>query len=252
MVNGQMLEAVLTDIGQHPIAPPIRIQEWRRTVWIDLSSRTFEARDKVNGTGKDGYCLDATFHHSQRRHPWRIFWDSRAARRFILAVQPRPTKLLHLTGDKNCDTLLNILGGTGVSLHSLKNIVLESATVDRVLSPSDAEFLCEALKLRIDIGSANLWLEELLLSAIEQCYIILPQVLSSCAHELLWSHTQNVLVYRETGGLDTLICPILSSSSLASSVESDDPITPENHSVHIDVEVPDMEEGEGIGEVDVA
>ncbi len=48
------------------------------------------------------------------------------------------------------------------------------------------------------------------------------------------------------------IRPVMSSSSLASSVDSDGPITPETHPVYIDVEVPDMEEGEGIGEVDVA
>ncbi len=58
---------------------------------------------------REGYCLDATFHHSQRRHPWRIFWDSRAARRFILAVQLRPTKLLHLTGDKIATPFLTFL-----------------------------------------------------------------------------------------------------------------------------------------------
>ncbi|KAK0449663.1 serine/threonine protein kinase, negative regulator of sexual conjugation and meiosis [Desarmillaria tabescens] len=49
-----------------------------------------------------------------------------------------------------------------------------------------------------------------------------------------------------------VIRPVTSSSSLASSVDSDGPITPETHPVHVDVEVPDMEEGEGIGEVDVA
>ncbi len=59
------------------------------------------------------------------------------------------------------------------------------------------------------------------------------------------------LVHRETSGLDTLIQPVLSSSSLTSSVDSHGPITPETHPVHIDVEVPDIE-GEGIGEVDVA
>ncbi|KAK0215597.1 kinase-like domain-containing protein [Armillaria fumosa] len=48
------------------------------------------------------------------------------------------------------------------------------------------------------------------------------------------------------------IRPVMSSSSLASSVDSDGPITPETHPVHIHVEVPDMEEGVGIGEVDVA
>ncbi|KAK0442164.1 hypothetical protein EV421DRAFT_2082543, partial [Armillaria borealis] len=61
---------------------------------------------------------------------------------------PRPTKLLHLTGDKNRDTLPNILGGAGVYLASLKvyetqgsfnflwhlkDIVLESAVVGRIL-----------------------------------------------------------------------------------------------------------------------
>ncbi len=57
------------------------------------------------------------------------------------------------------------------------------------------------------------------------------------------------LVHRETSGLDTLIQPVLSSSSLASSVDSYGPITSETHPVHIDVEVRDIEEGEDIGQV---
>ncbi len=75
---------------------------------------------------------------------------------------------------------------------------------------------------------------------------------TSFSHRTLTHLLTDVLVNRETGDLEPLIRPVLSSSSPASSVDSDGPITPETHSVHIDVEVPDMEEGEGIGEVDVA
>ncbi|KAG7441986.1 uncharacterized protein BT62DRAFT_462807 [Guyanagaster necrorhizus] len=46
---------------------------------------------------------------------------------------------------------------------------------------------------------------------------------------------------------------VMFSRSIASSVDSDGPIAPETHPVHVDVsEVPHMEEGEGIGEVDIA
>ncbi|KAG7441921.1 uncharacterized protein BT62DRAFT_1010948 [Guyanagaster necrorhizus] len=49
------------------------------------------------------------------------------------------------------------------------------------------------------------------------------------------------------------IHPVMSSRSIASSVDSDGPIAPETHPVHVDVsEVPDMEEGEGIGEMNIA
>ncbi len=75
---------------------------------------------------------------------------------------------------------------------------------------------------------------------------------TSFSHRTFTYLLAKVLVHRETSGLDTLIQPVLFSSSLASSVDSDGAITPETHSVHIDVEVPVMEEGEGIGEVDVA
>ncbi|KAK0442162.1 hypothetical protein EV421DRAFT_1809756 [Armillaria borealis] len=44
------------------------------------------------------------------------------------------------------------------------------------------------------------------------------------------------------GGLETLIRLVLYSSSLASSVDNDGPIMPETHPVHIDAEVPDMED----------
>ncbi|KAK0232031.1 hypothetical protein EDD85DRAFT_955867 [Armillaria nabsnona] len=132
---------------------------------IVTNACSFETWDKANGTRKDEFPFyvvgkAAPFRHAQRRHPWRISWNGRAARRFILAIQPRPTKLLHLTGDKNRDILPNILAA--------------------------------------------------------QEFIFTP------------------------------------SSSLASSVDNGGPIMPETHPVHIDIKVPDMEEGEGIGEVDVA
>ncbi len=74
----------------------------------------------------EGYCLDATFRHAQHRHPWRISWDKRAALRSTLAVHHRPTKLLYLTGYKNRNTFSDILGGAGVSPHSLE--VYEACT----------------------------------------------------------------------------------------------------------------------------
>ncbi len=72
---------------------------------------------------------------------------------------------------------------------------------------------------------------------------------TSFSHRTFSHLLTEVLVHIESGGLEPLIHPVLSSSSLASSVDSDGPITPETHPVHIDIEVPDMEEGEGIGEV---
>ncbi len=62
----------------------------------------------------------------QRQHMWRMFRDSTAAGCFIFTVQYCPTKLLYLTGDNNRNTFFNILGGTGVSLHSLE--VYEACT----------------------------------------------------------------------------------------------------------------------------
>ncbi len=52
--------------------------------------------------------------------------DKRAALRSTLAVHHRPTKLLYLTGYKNRNTFSDILGGAGVSPHSLE--VYEACT----------------------------------------------------------------------------------------------------------------------------
>ncbi len=132
-----MLETVLTNIA----SDSGMAQDDLDGVIVN-NACSFETWDKANGTRKDGTCRihlpkpcsqihrqnfpsmsSGRLLHSviaQRRHPWRISWDGRAAHRFILAIQPRPTKLLHLTGDKNRDILPNILGGAGVYLHSLK------------------------------------------------------------------------------------------------------------------------------------
>ncbi len=92
---------------------------------------------------------------------------------FILAEQPRPTKLLYLTGDKNRDTLPNILGGAGVSLHSLrvyetqgsstflqqlKGIVPVRPTVPWWIvffAPSAAEFVLLFLREQFDLDTVN-------------------------------------------------------------------------------------------------
>ncbi len=92
---------------------------------------------------------------------------------FILAEQPRPTKLLYLTGDKNRDTLPNILGGAGVILHSLKvyetqgsstflqqlkGIVPVRPTVPWWIvffAPSAAEFVLPSLREQFDLDTVN-------------------------------------------------------------------------------------------------
>ncbi len=91
---------------------------------------------------------------------------------FILAEQPRPTKLLYLTGDKNRDTLPNILGGAGVILHSLKvyetqgsstflqqlkGIVPVRPTVWSIVffAPSAAEFVLPSLREQFDLDTVN-------------------------------------------------------------------------------------------------
>ncbi|KAK0232124.1 tetrapyrrole biosynthesis, uroporphyrinogen III synthase [Armillaria nabsnona] len=93
---------------------------------------------------------------------------------FILAEQPRPaTKLLYLIGDKNRDTLSNILGGAGVSLHSLKVYETQgSSTFSQYLKGiipvrpnvpwgivffalSAAEFVLLFLREQFDVGSVK-------------------------------------------------------------------------------------------------
>ncbi len=126
---------------------------------------------------REGYCLDATLRYSQRQHPQRISWDRK---QLATSLQPRPAKLLHLTGDKNCDALPNILGGTGVSLHSPKvdetqcsskfpryfdgcrprECHGESCSFHRQLQNSFAALPRQALRFRIATVSAKLWLEE--------------------------------------------------------------------------------------------
>ncbi len=92
---------------------------------------------------------------------------------FILAEQPRPTKLLYLTGDKNRDTLPNILGGAGVILHSLRVYETQgSSTFSQQLkeiapvrptvpwwivffAPSAAEFVLPFLREQFDLESVR-------------------------------------------------------------------------------------------------
>ncbi|PBK80570.1 hypothetical protein ARMGADRAFT_1092135 [Armillaria gallica] len=81
-----VLETVLTNIAE--LASATEQSDFDGV--IVTSARSCETWDKANGAEKDdkisllccrkGYCLDATFQHAQRRHPWRIFGNRRAAR----------------------------------------------------------------------------------------------------------------------------------------------------------------------------
>ncbi|KAK0496486.1 hypothetical protein EDD18DRAFT_1353254 [Armillaria luteobubalina] len=78
----------------------------------------------------------------------------RRSTHFILAEQSRPTKLLYLTGDKNRDTLPNILGSAG----QLKKIVPVRSIMPWWMvffAPSAAEFVLPFLKEQIDLGSVK-------------------------------------------------------------------------------------------------
>ncbi|PBK63412.1 tetrapyrrole biosynthesis, uroporphyrinogen III synthase [Armillaria solidipes] len=150
---------------------------------IMTSARSCEAWDKVNGTGKDefpfyviGKATASTLRSSMPNAD--IHGESSGTAEqlanFILAEQPRPTKLLYLTGDKNCDTLPNILGGAGVVLHFLKVYKTQgSSTFSQQLkgivplrptvpwwivffAPSAAEFVLPFLKEQFDLESVKI------------------------------------------------------------------------------------------------
>ncbi|KAK0204209.1 tetrapyrrole biosynthesis, uroporphyrinogen III synthase [Desarmillaria ectypa] len=152
---------------------------------IMTSARSCEAWDKANGTGKDakefpfyvvGKATASTLRSIIPNADIRGESSGTAEQlaNFILAVQPRPTKLLYLTGDKNRDTLPNILGAAGVSLHSLKVYETQgSSTFSQHLkkivpkrpnapwwivffAPSAAEFVLPFLNEQFDLDSVKI------------------------------------------------------------------------------------------------
>ncbi|KAK0449618.1 tetrapyrrole biosynthesis, uroporphyrinogen III synthase [Desarmillaria tabescens] len=150
---------------------------------IMTSARSCEAWEKANGTGKDefpfyvvGKATASTLRSITSSADIRGESSGTAEQlaNFILGEQPRPTKLLYLTGDKNRDTLPSILGGAGVSLHPLKVYETQGSTsfsqhLKEIVSerlkapwwivffaPSAAEFVLPFLKEHFDIDSVKI------------------------------------------------------------------------------------------------
>ncbi|KAK0482410.1 tetrapyrrole biosynthesis, uroporphyrinogen III synthase [Armillaria novae-zelandiae] len=150
---------------------------------IMTSARSCEAWDNANGTGKDefpfyvvGTATASTLRSSMPNADIRGESSGTAEQlsNFVLAEQPRPAKLLYLTGDKNRDTLPNILGGAGVSLYSLKVYETQgSSTFSQQLkrivparpsvpwwivffAPSAAEYVLPFLKEQFDLDSVKI------------------------------------------------------------------------------------------------
>ncbi|KAK0192074.1 tetrapyrrole biosynthesis, uroporphyrinogen III synthase [Armillaria mellea] len=174
-----VLETVLTNITE--LASVTEQSDFDGVIMT--SARSCEAWDKANGTKKDGFRFYAvgkatasTLHSSMPNADIRGEHSGTAEQlaNFILAEQPCPTKLLYLTGDKNRDTLPNILSGAGISLHSvkvyetqgsstfsqqLKGIVPVRQTVRWwivLFAPSAAEFVLPSLKEQFDLDSVKI------------------------------------------------------------------------------------------------
>ncbi|KAK0442098.1 tetrapyrrole biosynthesis, uroporphyrinogen III synthase [Armillaria borealis] len=174
-----VLETVLTNITE--LASVTEQSDFDGV--IVTSARSCEAWDKANSTGKDefpfyvvGKATASTLRSSMPNADIRGESSGTAEQlaNFILAEQPRPTKLLYLTGDKNRDTLPNILGGAGVVLHPLKVYETQgSSTFPQHLkgivplrptvpwwivffAPSAAEFVLPFLKEQFDLDSVKI------------------------------------------------------------------------------------------------
>ncbi|PBK70585.1 tetrapyrrole biosynthesis, uroporphyrinogen III synthase [Armillaria solidipes] len=174
-----VLETVLTNITE--LASVTELSDFDGV--IVTSARSCEAWDKANGTGKGefpfyvvGKATASTLRSSMPNADIRGEYSGTAEQlaNFILAEQPRLTKLLYLTGDKNRDTLPNIFGGAGVFLHSLKvygtqgnstfsqqlkGIVSVRPTVPWWIvffAPSAAEFVLPFLKEQFDLDSVKI------------------------------------------------------------------------------------------------
>ncbi|PBK80575.1 tetrapyrrole biosynthesis, uroporphyrinogen III synthase [Armillaria gallica] len=174
-----VLETVLTNITE--LASVTKQSDFDGV--IVTSARSCEAWDKANGTERDefpfyvvGKATASTLRSSMPNADIRGESSGTAEQlaNFILAEPPRPpTKLLYLTGDKNRDTLPNILGGAGVSLHSLKvyetqgsstfslqlkEIVPVRPTVPWWIvffAPSAAEFVLPFLREQFDLDTVK-------------------------------------------------------------------------------------------------
>ncbi|KAK0496489.1 tetrapyrrole biosynthesis, uroporphyrinogen III synthase [Armillaria luteobubalina] len=174
-----VLETVLTNITE--LASVTEQSDFDGVIMT--SSRSCEAWDKANGAGKDGFLFyvvgkatASTLRSSMVNADIRGEHSGTAEQlaNFILAEQPRPTKLLYLTGDKNRDTLPSILGSAGVFLYSLKVYETQgSSTFSQQLkkivpmrptmpwwivffAPSAAEFVLPFLKEQFDLDSVKI------------------------------------------------------------------------------------------------
>ncbi|KAK0215644.1 tetrapyrrole biosynthesis, uroporphyrinogen III synthase [Armillaria fumosa] len=174
-----VLETVLTNITE--LASVIDQSNFDGVIMT--SSRSCEAWDKAKCTRKDGFpfyvvgtATASTLRSSMANADIRGEHSGTAEQlaNFILAEQPRPAKLLYLTGDKNRDALPNILGSVGVSLYSLKVYETRgSSTFSQQLkrivpvrpsvpwwivffAPSAAEFVLPFLKEQFDLDSVKI------------------------------------------------------------------------------------------------